>query len=412
MPVYSYTALTEQGAKQYGKLAADHPTQLRRELRARGLAPLQIEAEKHSISSQAQRAFKAILPGDHTARAFSRRQLQLFTHQLSLLLEGGLPLEKALNLIVAQKHPPAVAQILAAIHGQLCQGVAFADCLGSYPNDFNVMYRTTVAAGEHTGTLSKVLIYLAHYIELQFTTQQKIRMALFYPSLLAVFSLSVTVFLLIFIVPDLARTFAHSGHALPALTQMVLNLSELTKQYGLIALLLLLGITAIVKRVLKAPITRFKWDGWLLRLPLISGIMIDVELTAFFNTLAMLLQSGVILADSMRVASNIVGNLALKKSIEEATERVCEGTNLSDALADVPLIPAPLIGLISGGEISGELTRILQLAARQQSHDLQQRAAWFLSILEPCIILATGLLVLIIVLAMMMPILTLNQLVK
>jgi general secretion pathway protein F len=411
MPVYTYRALDEKGVKRSGVLKAEHPAQLRRDLRAKGWAPLRIKPQGRT-RLHTDSFLKLLAGGATKQRMLSRKQLQLITHQLAVLLEGGLPLEKALSLLATQEVHPGSKQMLTAIHAQLREGVGFADCLKHFPQDFNLMYRTTVAAGERTGTLDKVLAYLAHYIELQVQTQQRIRIALFYPMVLAGFSLVVTIFLLIFIVPDLAKTFSHSGHALPWLTQAVLAASSMVKHYGVLLLAAVILMVIGIKRRLANPKYRYEWDRRLLRIALVNKVLIDVELAAFINTLAMLLQSGVTLADSMAVSSNIITNSWLKKSIRHATQRVCEGSSLHEAMADISVIPLSLIGLISGGEASGELTRILQLAARQQNQDLQQRSAWFLSILEPCIIMATGLLVLLIVLAMMMPILTLNQLIK
>jgi general secretion pathway protein F len=405
MALYRYTALDEQGARQQGVEPSDDATALRRALRARGLTPVDIR--------DATALGRFWLVGAAGARRLvPARRMQQLLKQLALLLDGGLALEKALDLLLGQAATSGEKQCLTALRNQLREGVALSDAMATLPADFPPMQCATVAAGERSAKLNVVLHHIAEHMERRLELRQKMLLALFYPALLTVFALAVAAGLLVFVVPDLAKTFRASGQALPWLTQAVLALSAGLRVAAPWLFFALLLAVPLVLRAWHSPPARLRFDRWLLRLPVLGPLAVQADLSAYSATLAILLTSGVTLPDAMATSARVVRNRELALSLQAARTQVCEGGSLHRALARVPAMPATLVGLVQGGEASGELARAMALAAAQQDKALEVRARWLVGIVEPCIILLTGLLVLVIVLAMMMPILSLNQLVR
>jgi general secretion pathway protein F len=405
MAVFSYKAVDNKGRKHTGMLEVDNARQLRQQLRTRGWIALSVlETKAHHLSLPAAlRRSKAV---------FANKQLTLFTRELSILLEGGLPLERALKLIAMQMQNLKVRERILALHGQIVEGVSFARSMEAYPDDFPPLYCATVEAGERAGDLAGVLGRLADYGETHLRTMTKVKLAMLYPCILSVFSCAVVAGLLTYVFPDIARIFVQSGTALPWITRAMMALSDGLRRWGLLMLIAIPLVVAALRHILANPKAVLLLHRNLLALPVAGRLVMSVDIARFTATLSMLSSSGVPLAEALKISCKVISNRWLRKAGDAATVRVIEGSSLSQALTQTKCFSPAFISIIAGGEASGELDRVLGLAARNQMRELENNMLFGVAILEPAIILSMGLMVLLVVLAIMMPILSINQLVK
>ncbi|WP_137972546.1 GspF family T2SS innner membrane protein variant XcpS [Pseudomonas sp. F(2018)] len=404
MAAFEYVALDTKGRQQKGVLEADSARQVRQLLREKQLAPLQVEPAHRKEHSESSGGFSL-------RRGLSARDLALVTRQLATLIGAALPIEEALRAAAAQSRQPRIQSMLIAVRAKVLEGHSLANALGSFPAAFPELYRATVAAGEHAGHLAPVLEQLADYTEQRQQSRQKIQMALLYPVILMLASLGIVGFLLGYVVPDVVRVFVDSGQTLPALTRGLILLSELVKAWGaLVIVLAVLGVIAF-RRALRNDDLRRRWHAFLLRLPLIGGLIAATETARFASTLAILVRSGVPLVEALAIGAEVVSNRIIRTDVANATQRVREGGSLSRALEASRQFPPMMLHMIASGERSGELDQMLARTARNQENDLAATIGLLVGLFEPFMLVFMGAVVLVIVLAILLPILSLNQLV-
>lgn len=404
MAAFDYIALTSQGRKQKGVLEADSARQTRQLLRDQGLTPISVE-QNNDRQQQGKSLTNLFSPH------ISVRDLALLTRQLATLVQAALPLEEALSAVAEQTTKPKVRSMLLAVRAKVLEGHSLATALGEFPRTFPTIYRSTVAAGEKSGFLDRILNRLADYTEASHESRQKIMMALLYPIILLVLSILIVAGLLVYIVPDVVEVFIDTGQPLPALTTGLLAVSDFIANFGLYLLLVLIVLALLVRYLLKQPNTRLAWHKLLLRLPLIGKLSITLNSARFASTLSILTASGVPLVDAMHISGQVVSNDWLKQRIQETTRKVTEGSSLNRALQQAGYFPPMMIHMIASGETSGELDQMLQRVAASQERDVQSFIGVTLGLFEPFMLLTMGLTVLLIVLAILLPILNLNQLV-
>lgn len=403
MADYKYQAVDGAGNKVQGALAADTPRQLRQLLRDRGLTPLKVMAD----APPKQATLRAWLPG----AALGSTALALLTRQLATLVQAGLPLEEALGAVSAQSGPGRVRDLMQAVRTRVTEGYGLAVALSEFSYAFPALFRATVAAGEKSGHLSAVLEQLADYTEARQAAQRRIQLALLYPAILCVASVSIVGFLLGFVVPDVVRVFIDSGQALPLLTRGLIAGSALLRDYGLLLLLAAALVLLLARIALARPALRLRWHQCLLRIPLLQRMLRATDCAAFISTLAILGRSGVPLVDALAIASEVVANLAIRARLALAVRSVREGGSLTRALERCGDFPPMMLYMIASGERSGELDSMLARAARQQEQTLSASVALLLGLFEPLMLIVMGGAVLLIVLAILLPILNLNQLI-
>ena len=404
MAAFEYVALDTKGRQQKGVLEADSARQVRQLLREKQLAPLQVEPAHRKEHSEKSGGFSL-------RRGLSARDLALVTRQLATLIGAALPIEEALRAAAAQSRQPRIQSMLIAVRAKVLEGHSLANALGAFPAAFPELYRATVAAGEHAGHLAPVLEQLADYTEQRQQSRQKIQMALLYPVILMLASLGIVGFLLGYVVPDVVRVFVDSGQTLPALTRGLILLSELVKAWGaLVIVLAVLGVIAF-RRALRNEDLRRRWHAFLLRLPLVGGLIAATETARFASTLAILVRSGVPLVEALAIGAEVVTNRIIRTDVANATQRVREGGSLSRALEASRQFPPMMLHMIASGERSGELDQMLARTARNQENDLAATIGLMVGLFEPFMLVFMGAVVLVIVLAILLPILSLNQLV-
>lgn len=406
MPAFRYEAVDEGGVTRKGVVNADTARSARSDLRGQGLTPILVDA----ISSQVDAAGVARSRG--FGEKLSQVELALFTRQLASLLEAGLPLEQAFTALLEQAERAYVRDLVGSIRAEVMGGVSFSDALSRHPRDFAEIYRALVAAGEQIGQLSRVLSRLADYIERSNALVQKVRLAFIYPAIVTVVAFAIVIFLLTYVVPQIVSVFANTKQKLPILTVMMLAVSNFVRAYGIYVALLLIGAFLAWRRALRNPVLKRRFHSWLLTAPVYGKFERSMNTARFASTLAITTGSGVPILRALDTSRDTLSNVAMKELVEEASASVREGVGLARALSAQKYFPPMLVHMIRAGEITGELPAMLERAAASQQADLERRALTIAGLLEPALILAMGVVVLLIVLAVLMPIIEINQLVR
>lgn len=406
MPAFRYEAVDAAGSTIKGVVNADSARSARADLRVQGLTPLNVEAIAAQVDAE----------GVTTRRGFGERlsqvELALFTRQLASLLEAGLPLEQAFTALLEQAERPYVRDLIASIRSEVMGGASFSDALSRYPRDFAEIFRALVASGEQIGQLARVLSRLADYIERRNALVSKVKLAFTYPAIVTVVAFSIVIFLLTYVVPQIVSVFTNTKQKLPLLTMIMLSVSNFVRAYGIIMAIGLIGAFVAWRRALRNPVLKRRWHTWLLTAPIYGKFERSLNTARFASTLAITIGSGVPILRALDTSRDTLSNVAMKELVEQASASVREGVSLARALSAQRHFPPMLIHMIRAGEITGELPAMLERAANSQQQDVERRTMTIAGLLEPVLILAMGVVVLLIVLAVLMPIIEINQLVQ
>ncbi len=406
MTAFRYEALDTAGKVSYGVIEADGLRQARAHLREASLMVVSVhpvtEQTLHTGEGQRWR----------WRRGISSTQLCMLTRQLATLLDAGLTLEQALSALVEQSENETLRQVLAGVRAELLSGHTLAQALTHYESVFPDIYRALVKAGEASGELSRVMLRLADYTESRQALRQKVGLAFVYPAIVTLVALMVVMGLLIYVVPQVVNVFQQSHQVLPLLTRMLIGLSNMLRASGFYLLAALVGAGFGIHTLLRKEEVRYQWHMRLLRLPVVGRLVRGINTARMASTLAILSGSGVPLLVALQAAAGVVSNLPMRRALEESSKKVREGVGLSRALASSGLFPPILVHLIASGEASGRLDTMLERAATQQEQEISNYTSVLTSLLEPLLILCMGGVVLTIVLAILLPIIEMNQMVK
>ncbi|AOY97540.1 type II secretion system protein GspF (plasmid) [Cupriavidus sp. USMAA2-4] len=403
MPAFRYEAVDLRGKLHRGVLDAEGNKAARGQLRTRGLTPLKVLPVAAATPGAGATLFGGRLGAQEQA---------LFTRQLSSLLTAGLPLNDALGALADQAERAYVRHLVAAIRAEVVSGQSLSGALSQHPRDFPDIYRALVSAGEHSGKLHLVLTRLADYVESRNALTQKIKLAFTYPAVVTVVAFGIVVFLLTYVVPQVVGVFTTTKQKLPLITEVMLACSDFAREWGWAAALGAGALAWAVRRLLARPGPRLRWHAWLLTAPLLGKLVSGYNTARFASTLAILTSAGVPILRALQAAGETLNNVALRGTVEEAIARVREGSSLARALASAHRFPPVLIHLIRSGEATGNLPDMLERAAEGEASQLERRTLLLTGLLEPALILGMGLMVLMIVLAVLMPILEINQMVR
>ena len=414
MTAFKYEAADEAGKEQSGVIEADSARLARQLLRGRGLLPLTVEP----VVAEGQKSALQLSLG----RRLSQTELSVLTRQLASLLGAQLPVADALTVMVEQSEKQQIRELMAAIRTDVLGGSSLSNALSRHPRQFPDIYRALIAAGEESGKLGSVLGSLADYVEERAKLQQKITLAFVYPVIVTLVALAVVIGLLTYVVPQVVQVFTNTKQALPFLTRALIALSDFVRAYGWIVVVLGVLAAYVLRRLLKVEAVRLRWHKRLLQMPVVGVLSRSLNTARFASTLAILAGSGVPMLRALQAAGETVNNLAMRTRVLEATQRVREGYSLARALraggedekqsGQARLFPPVLIHLIASGEATGKLPEMLGRAADIHAREAERRAMFFTSLLEPLLILTMGVVVMLIVLAVLLPIIEINQLAR
>lgn len=406
MGAFAYKALDDSGKQHKGVMEADTPRQIRQQLRDKGWTPLTVEEVQQRESRQHKSSSSLF------QRSINPADLSLITRQFATLVRSGTPVDEALHAVSRQTEKTRLSNMLMAVRSKVKEGHPLATAMGDFPHIFSELFRATVAAGEQSGHLDKVLERLADYTETRHALQQKFQLALIYPVLIALVAVAVVVGLVGYVVPKVVSVFEGMGQELPFLTQALIALSDFLQATWWLLLGGLVVALFTFASMMKREGPRRRFHALLLRLPLISRLVRGGNTARFARTFSILASSGVPVLDAMRISAEVVTNLPMRTAVEQAAQRVREGMAIHKALDASGYFPPMTVHLIASGEASGNLDEMLERAAVTQEREMETLMGMMMGLFEPFMILFMGGAVLIIVLAILMPIFDLNQLVK
>ncbi len=404
MPAFEYQALDARGKSSKGVLEADNARHARALLREQKLTPVSVAlaSQQEKLLASGKQWFK---------RSISASELALITRQLATLVEAALPIESALLAVAEQCDKPRLKNMMMTVRSKVVEGYSLAEGLAEFPYVFDHLFRSMVAAGEKSGHLDQVLNRLADYTEQRQHMRSQILQALLYPIILTCFAVLVISILLAAVVPKIVGQFEHMGQSLPGSTLFLIAASDFLRAYGIVVLIGLMLATVLFKRALRKPAVRFRWDALVLRNRILGKVTKGLNTARFARTLSILNASAVPLLEAMRISADVLSNSFMKQAVTDATARVREGTSLRNALEQTKLFPPMMLHMIASGEKSGQLDSMLERAANTQDREFETLVTVSLKVFEPVLVAVMAGMVLFIVMAILQPILALNNMV-
>jgi general secretion pathway protein F len=410
MPAFTFEALDDQGNTRKGVIEGESARVVRSLLRAQSLVPLNVEpvAGEASNGSTSGGLNNTLF----TSRIFNATGLSIWTRQIAGLVTSGLPLERALTALTDEAEDERQRNLLASLRAEVNAGSTFAKALAQHPREFSSIYTAVIGAGEQSGSLGQVLERLADDLEEQQALKSKLIGAALYPAIVTLVAIVIVLFLVGYVVPQVANVFAGTKRALPFLTVAMLAISDFVRSYGWLVLIAIIVATIGSRLALRNDNVREKFDAAWLNIPLIGKLARGYNAARFASTLAMLATAGVPILKSLQAAAMTLNNRAMRTDALDALVMVREGAPLASALAQKKRFPGIVSMFARLGEQTGQLPLMLSRAAKQLSTEVQRRAMHLATLLEPMLIVTMGLVVMLIVLAVLLPIIQLNQLVK
>ncbi len=415
MPAYSFEALTADGQTRKGVMQADTARAARSMLRAQALAPVLVEAVGQSLAQDGgalQNRGQGLGKTLFGKRVFNTTALTIWTRQIAGLVSSGLPLERALTSLSDEAVDEAQRNLVASLRAEVNAGATFAKALSQHPREFSPIFVAVIGAGEQSGNLGLVLERLADDLEEQAALKAKLIGAALYPMIVTLVAIVIVMFLLGYVVPQVANVFAGSKRALPLLTVIMLGLGNFVRDYFWLMLIAILMVAICARLAWANALFRERFDAFWLNLPVLGRLAGGYNAARFASTLAMLASAGVPILKALQAAAQTLSNRAMHADALQILVLVREGAPLASALAQKKRFPG-LLGMFARlGEQTGLLPLWVGRAPRQLSLEVQRRSMQLATIAEPLLIVAMGLVVMLIVLAVLMPIIQLNQLVR
>jgi general secretion pathway protein F len=415
VPAYTFEALTADGQTRKGVLQADTARAARSQLRSQALVPVLVEAVGSGPAQdggQLRNTGQGLNRTLFSKRVFNTTALTIWTRQIAGLVSSGLPLERSLTSLSDEAADEAQRNLVANLRAEVNAGATFAKALSQHPREFSAIFVAVIGAGEQSGNLGLVLERLADDLEEQQALKAKLIGAALYPMIVTLVAIVIVMFLLGYVVPQVANVFAGSKRALPLLTVIMLGLGNFVRDYFWFMLVAILIIAACARLAWASATFREKFDAFWLNLPVLGRLAGGYNAARFASTLAMLAAAGVPILKALQAAAQTLSNRAMHADALQILVLVREGAPLASALAQKKRFPG-LLGMFARlGEQTGQLPLMLGRAAKQLSLEVQRRSMQLATIAEPLLIVVMGLVVMLIVLAVLMPIIQLNQLVK
>lgn len=409
MAAFEYSALDARGKTVKGVLEGDNPRQIRQQLRKRELTPLEITEAATRSNTPAGSKFSFRAGGGRTR--LSPTDLTLITRQLATLVKSGMPIERALYSVSQQTEKAKVKTLMVAIRAKVLEGHSLANAFGEFPHVFPEIYRSTIASGEASGHLDTVLMRLADYAERRHEMSKKLLENLMYPVIVLIMSFVILTLLLAVVVPKVVEIFESNEAELPFLTQAIIAVSDVTRDYWWLFLAVAFVLVVVWNWFMRDENRRYLYHRSLMRLPLLGSLIKARNAAAFARTLGILIGSSVPVLEAMRISLDVMNNLPMRTAVEEAVVKVREGVGISKSLENSGYFPGMMLHLIGSGESSGSLDEMLISAADYQEMEVQATTSALLAASQPLIIVFLGGVVMLIMMGILMPIMDMNQLI-
>lgn len=406
MGAFNFRALDGSGKLVKGVIEADSERQVRAQLRARDLKPVEVMASSGGAKEKAAGGWRSLF-----GTRIGQSDLALLTRQLATLIQSNMPLDETIAAAAQQARRQKIKALILQVRSRVVEGHTLAYALGDFPQAFNDMYRAMVRAGESAGFLGTVMERLAEYTENRQYTQQKVKMAMAYPFILMLVAIAVISLMMMFVVPQLSGLFVHTKAQLPALTRGLIATSNFFTHYWWVPVVAVVAASVAAKRLLRDPKRRRLWHRALLKTPFVGNLLTAMDTARFASTLSILTSSGVPLLEGLRIAGEVLSNLELREASRAVANSVQEGGSLHRALAQTELFPPMMVHMVASGEASGELEAMLARSAKNQERELEMTLGGLLAVMEPAMVVLMAVVVGTIVLAILLPIIQMNKLV-
>ncbi len=404
MPRYRYEAVDSAGEVLHDEIEAPTPEAAIEQLRDQGLLPLAVSEARGGLlrGGLGQPLFRK-------SRALSRKSVTTLTQQLANLLHAGMPLDRALTILIGVSEDAQSKTLLERVQEKVRGGSTLADAL-EVQGTFSRFYLNMIRAGEAGGALEVVLKRLTDFLERSQALRETVTSALIYPIILLTVSALSVIILLTFVVPQFQRLFADAGKALPLATQIVIAVGDGFRHYWWVGAIVIMLIVAMLRQQWSQPESRARWDRWLLRLPLFGDLIAKVETARLSRTLGTLLGNGVSLLNALNIVRETLSNQVLATALGEVAEHVKTGRGLADPLLESGDFPKLAVQMIRVGEETGQLQEMLLQVADTYDGEVQTAVKRMLTLLEPALILGLGVIVAGIIMSILVAILSLNDL--
>jgi general secretion pathway protein F len=398
MNAFRFEAVDAHGRLRSGLVEAENARAVMERLRADGLTPTAIDAAHQRASGGSMR--------------ISASALALVTRQLATLVQSGMPLDQALAALAEQADDASVRKLVETLRTHVVGGESLPGAMSRYPRAFPLLYRGLIAAGSESGRLPDVLARLAEYLDARLALRQRFTVALIYPALVTIIAIGVIGVLVTYVVPQVVSVYQQSRQTLPWLTQALIATSAFLRETAWAWLACLVALLVALIVAVRRESSRARLHAWWLGVPGAGRLVGSLDTARFASTLAILVASGTPLLRALDAAADVMRMLPLARAARAAANLVREGVSLSRALKEQRVFPPVLVHLIANGEQSGALAPMLERAAAELERDAERRLAWLAALIQPTLIVAMGAIVLVLVLAVMLPIVTMNQLVR
>lgn len=404
MAQFQYKAMTGSGAVVRGVLDASSQDQVVRQLRMRGLYPL--DASEHGSGGLRGLLSKGLSFGK---RRVTTRGIAMATQELATLLKAGLELDRALGILIGLSDIGALRVPFEGVRNRVRDGMSFADALSADPA-FPKFYVSMVRAGEHGGTLDVTLQRLSDYLSRTIAIREQITSALVYPSLLLLTAGASIIIILVFVLPEFEPLFADAGKSLPLPTKIVMGAGDVARDYGWLFLLLIVGGIVAFRRALQKPANRLKWDGFVLKWPVLGSLFAAIEVERLMRTFGTLLSNGVPVPTALMLSKDVVSNSVLSSAVKDAAVSLREGERLAQRLGRTKVFPAVTLDLIRIGEESGKLDEMLLRQADLDELRIKHKVDRALAMLVPVLTIGLGAIVAGLIASMLVAIISVNDL--
>ncbi|HEX9021797.1 MAG TPA: type II secretion system inner membrane protein GspF [Nitrospirota bacterium] len=403
MPVYEYKGVTSQGKNVSGVQDGESLKSVKTRLKKEGVIVLEIR-EGSAMRALGRGTVSSVFGG-----RVKLGDLANATRQLATLLSSGLPLMDALSVLVEQEEQAGLKAALSSVRDSVREGASLADALKENPKAFSQLYINLVSAGEASGTLELTLDRLADFLDEQVRFRGRIAAALAYPAFMTLIGIAMLFFIFSFVMPRVVGMFEDMKQQLPFITLMLLAFVHFLSSFWWALLLAIGGVIYYFRRYLRTPAGREKVDAKLLRLPVFGGLIRMIAVSRFTRTLGTLLQSGVPALTALDIVKSVVGNTVLANAVQRARENVREGEPIADPLRRSGLFPPVVVQMVAVGEKSGELEKMLLKISDSFDRTVETRITGLMALMEPVIILAMGLIIGFVVIAIMLPMLEMSS---
>ncbi len=378
-PVYRWSGKTKSGEVRAGEMEAQDAAAVEARLRQMGIEPVKVRKKP--------KEFHIRLPG---FGGVTTKDILVFTRQFSVMIDAGLPLVQAIDILGTQSDNAAFKNVLLAVKARVEAGSTFADALADHPKVFDELFVQLVRAGEIGGILDTILQRLGAYIEKNEKLARRVKGAMVYPSIVLTVAVGVTIVLLAFVTPTFEKMFKDFGGAMPAPTQFLINLSHGLRDNWYLFIGIPIALVVAFRAFVNDPRGRAAWDGFVLKTPLFGPLVRKIAVARFTRTLGTMLSSGVPILDALQIVAKSAGNKVVERGILFVRAKISEGKNMAGPLADTKVFPPMVVQMIGVGEATGAMDQMLSKIADFYDDEVDVAVSALTSMIEPLMMVFLG----------------------